>query len=184
MKNLIILFCLLTLVSCGKDGRNITIIKEVPGPRVDVPGPTKEVEKPNLAEGFVGNWFETNVEGGETFIGISLTPDGQIEIETTGQMISSVNPSNDSLANHPILSYTNVILQDEKVRLLNKRYNYSSTTHYLRSDTGSSITGNRRTDIIMEKTSDDILKVTIRIYAKDINLGNNKVVATRVFNLK
>ena len=120
MKNLIILFCLLTLVSCGKDGRNTTTIKEVPGPRVDVPGPTKEVEKPNLAEGFVGNWFETNVEGGETFIGISLTPDGQIEIETTGQMISSVNPSNDSLANHPILSYTNVILQDEKVYNINE----------------------------------------------------------------
>ncbi len=167
---------LLLILSIGCDKTETFFEKEVV---------EKEVQMPAPAEAFVGNWYSQDSRGADSFISISMTTDNLLEIESQDQILTSYNKKSKTYGNHPTISVTNLPVKNGKVLLLNKSYSYSSSTHDLEEDkNGANITGNRRTDIVMEKIAENHLRVTIEIYEGNVNSNVNKVVAKRIFDFK
>jgi len=111
-----------------------------------------------------------------------MTADGLVEIESTDQILSSYNKVSKTHGTHPSISVTNLPVRDGKLLLLNKNFNYSSTTYDIEEDlSGNSITGNHRTDIVFELTANKELKITIKIFEGAVNTNVNKIIAKREF---
>ncbi|NVM46740.1 MAG: hypothetical protein HWN79_17675 [Candidatus Lokiarchaeota archaeon] len=103
-----------------------------------------------------------------------------VDLETECQSLLSTNPENDTIAQHPVVALTNLIIINGKM-IHSRNINYLSGHDIEQDVNGSNITGNHRTDFIFEFV-DDKLKLTIKIFDDANNNNINKLVATRVFN--
>lgn len=174
MKKLIAIVGLLVLVSCGNDEvllqtveKEVEVLKEV-----EV---TKEVYK---AQDFEGFYFCDN----NSSLELLTDHNNRVTFDTYGQSMNSINPQNDTLGTHPVISERDVLIKGNRLIIPPKNYNYSSSTYDIEEDdTGSNITGKKRTDVIVEKSNDDSITVEFVIYSNAINQNINWIVANRKF---
>ena len=103
----------------------------------------------------------------------------KIHIVTAGQSIQSVNPANDTIGSHPIISGSDLPIVDGAIRF-HKNVNYKSNTHDIEKDVGGDIDGTKRTDYIIEMLESGRIRLTIKIYDNKINTNVNFIVAERV----
>lgn len=163
----LILAGLLIFSGCGKDVVVQTVEKEV----------TKEVFLPQDFEGY---WYCGNSSN------VELIADYQdrITFETSGQSLNSLNPESlTEFGTHPTIGERDLILNNGKLVINPRNYNYSSSTHDIEEDvSGSNITGNHRTDIKVELKTSKELTLEIKIWSGALNTNINEIIATRTFN--
>jgi hypothetical protein len=150
MKNLFILVLAVITVSCGKT------VKKYYG---------------HGDENFQGEHYLSN----NSFIEIFQNED-TIYINSSGQFLTTVNPFNDTFAELPRISGEFKVI-DGKVKIV-KNFNYTSGMDVEKDDSNSDITGNRRTDVILELVNDK-LKISFNIYSDSLNSNANEIVAKR-----
>jgi hypothetical protein len=92
--------------------------------------------------------------------------------------INSINPDNQTLALHPIISLSQTKIVNDKL-LLVKDLNYKDGND-VEGDTGGDIRGQKRTDIEIYKDANGLLVLEIKIYSDKINNNANYVIAHRV----
>ena len=162
MKNLIILLSLtFSLVGCEQEG-SVQVIKEV----------RTEYQAQDF-EGFY--YFENNSQ-----IELVASYDGDVSLLKAGQFLQSENPSDGSLASHPVLQLENLAINNGKITQI-QDVSYVAG-NVLKADTGgAAISGSRRTDFVFELDSSRKLKLTIKVYSGPLNNLASTVVATRVF---
>lgn len=159
MKYIAILFSLFVLASCGKD--ETTIIHNVP----------EEVTEDLFLEGAF--YLENN-----GFLEITQDSFNRVTLESSGQLILSVNPQNNTIAEHPRISIVDAFIINDKI-FSSRNYNYTSGNDLEEDVSGANITGNRKTDITIEIV-DNKLQIKIEIYAAAMNNNINFIVATRI----
>lgn len=166
MKNLIILAaCLIglgLLQSCGKVDKHYKTVYET-----DVV--EKEVE---VLQRFEGSFYMSD----NSFIEFYQS-DNSLLITTKNQLLTTINPINNTFGELPKLSGEYVIV-DNKVRFT-KDLNYTPGNDIEEDSSGNDIRGKRRTDITIEFV-DDRLQITYEIYANKKNDNVNYIVAKRV----
>ena len=186
MKNLLRLTLLLisvNLISCINQPDNVTrrIKKEtVVEKEIETKTEVVEVEKENPNLAFIGNYISAD---GLSFISITVDADELIRIESTGQVLTTMN-KNKTYGTHPVISVSRLNSKDGKILILNRNNNYSSSTHDLEADkTTSNITGNRRTDVVISKSEYGI-SINIKIFEGAVNSNVNKVILNRTIELQ
>lgn len=163
MKKLIILtIAALFLSACGSDYHTI---EKVP----------VEVEVP-VAQDFEGVFYFENGSQIELVAGY----DGDVTILRSGQSLQSINPQNDTLGSHPTVSGEGFEVSNGKIFFFSNA-NYTGGNDLEEDVSGSNITGQKRTDYLIELLGDGRLQLTIKIYSDKINNNANYVVATRIF---
>lgn len=116
----------------------------------------------------------------QSFIELITSVDNEITFVTAGQSLNSVNPENDTVGTHPIISDRDVELTNGKLVLPPRNVNYN-TRHDIEQDiSGSNITGSHRTDVTVEKTANNGIKITIMIWQGALNNNINTIIATRI----
>ena len=156
---------LVFLTACGTDTNYVYIDKEV----------EKEVL---IAQDFEGIFkFDNGVSF--SYIELVASSDNEITILRDGQVLNSINPENDTLALHPIVTAENLEVVNGEV-FLTRDDNYNSGQDLEEDISGSNIQGRKRTDYLIEKT-DIGIRLTIKIYSERTNDNANEVVATRIF---
>lgn len=163
MKGLTILFILFLLAGCSEDIFNNTYAYPV------------------SAEQFEGYY---RCDNNSTLELISDFAD-RVSFETSGQSLNSLNPQNNTLGTHPVVSERDLLVYGNSLLIAPRNYNYNSSTHDIEEDgSGSNITGNRRTDISVTRTHDSSLEVTFSIYQNSVNNNINSIVAYRELTCK
>lgn len=104
-----------------------------------------------------------------------------VRFDTSHQSLNSLNPENSSYGTHPTISENGLYAIDNKLYIRPRNYNYSSSTHDIEEDvSGSNITGNKRTDILVELKG-DTLHIKIDIWGGAISHNINEIIASRDF---
>ena len=105
-----------------------------------------------------------------------------VTVDSFGQSLNSVNPQNNTIGTHPLISYRDLVINGNKLIISPRNYTYSSSTHDLENDvSGSNITGSKRTDVSMTLVSENVLSISIKIYSGAINTNINNIILNRTF---
>jgi hypothetical protein len=153
----------LALVGCGKDDNRHTTVNQV-------------VVVDAKAQDFEGVYHFDN--GG--FIELIAASDGDVTVLSQGQILTSVNPENDTFAQHPTISRVNEEVVDGSVRF-SVNLNYTSG-HDLEEDvSGANVLGQKRTDVLIQVLESGKLKITLTVYSDKLSNNANYVVAVRSF---
>lgn len=173
------LLLLLALVSCGSEEyilETVEVEKEV-----EVIKEIEVVKEVFIAQDFEGYYFCDN----NSSIELLTDHNNRVTFDTTGQSMNSINPQNGTLGTHPTVGERDLLIKNNRLVINPRNYNYSSSTHDIENDTtGSNITGNKRTDLIVEKVDSETITVEYVIYSGAVNSNINSVIAKRKFTCK
>jgi predicted transcriptional regulator len=157
----VIVGLVLVLAACGKDGQYKVITETV-------------IEA--KAQDFEGVFY---FEHG-SIIELVQSADGDVSILSQGQLLTSVNPQNDTFAQHPVISRTNEEVVNGKIAF-SVNLNYTSGQDVEQDVSGANITGRKRTDVLIELIEEGRIRIKLTIYSDQLNANANYVIATRIF---
>ena len=106
--------------------------------------------------------------------------DGDVSILSQGQLLTSVNPQNDTFAQHPVISRTNQEVVNGKIAF-SVNLNYTSGQDVEQDVSGANITGQKRTDVLIELIEEGRIRIKFTIYSDQLNANANYIIATRIF---
>ena len=159
MRKVLLIVLGLSLISCSKkieENHSVSIVDN-----------TK-------IQAFEGNFGCSN----GSFIELIQDELGNVSFESTGQSLNTVNPKNGTFGTHPTISDRNIAVLNSSVRV-SRNFNYSSSTHDIEQDiSGSNITGNHRTDVVVTLI-DGGIKISIKIWDGAVNGNINSVISNR-----
>jgi len=165
MKSVWVLFAMILMLvtSCGDDKTYYNNIE-------------KEVV---VAQEFEGVFFLNN----NSMLELVASEDNEVSILRTGYTLTSINPKNQTLGMHPVVTQENLEIHNGKLFFsLNVNYGSDGSLYDLEEDeNGNNITGTRRTDYTFSMLEDGNIKLHIQIYANSISHNINWVVASRWF---
>lgn len=115
-----------------------------------------------------------------SIIELVQSADGDVSILRQGQLLTSVNPQNDTFAQHPAISRTNEEVVGGKIAFT-LNLNYTSGQDVEQDVSGANITGKKRTDVLIELIEEGRIRIKLTIYSDQLNANANYVVATRIF---
>lgn len=164
MRILLLALLGLALFSCGKNHDSQIVYVPI----------DREVK---VAQEFEGVFYFDNGSS----IELVAAADTDVSILREGQLLTSVNPKNDTFAQHPVFSKNNVEIQNGSLHL-SMDLNYTDGNDLEEDVSGSNIRGRRRTDISIEKRVDGGIRLTFTIYSDKLNSNANYIVAVRVFD--
>ena len=158
LKSLVLIVGLL-LTSCGKERVNERLVV------VDA-----------KAQDFEGVFYFDH----GSIIELVQSADGDVSILSQGQLLTSVNPQNDTFAQHPVISRTNEEVVNGKIAFT-LNLNYTSGQDVEQDVSGGNITGKKRTDVLIELIEEGRIRIKLTIYSDQLNANANYIVATRIF---
>lgn len=152
------MFSLILLASCGKEYTHTTSEIEV----------EKEVY---VAQDFEGYWYCDNGSN------VELLADhlDRITFDTTGQSLNLINPSNSTLGTFPVIGERDLSVNDGKLIINPRNYNFDNNKHDIEKDSGGDINGKRRVDLTVTLTSASTLTIKFKVYAGAINSNINYI---------
>lgn len=160
MKNLIsaVLFVLTatTLFSCGKEYVTYTT--------------------PDDGLSFDGQFYLSGSDA--NCITLNEIQPGVVDILSNCQSLVSENPENGTFGEFPRITRTNAFVQNGEIRFT-VDLNYTSDNDIEEDESGSNITGRRRTDVVVKFNDNNKLELTVDVWRDDNNINN--VIASRVF---
>ena len=116
----------------------------------------------------------------DSILEIKQSVDSDVTFETTGQFLQSVNPKNDTFGTHPSINKKDAEIHNNVVFFV-QNFNYTSGQDLEEDDSGSNITGQKQTSVLLELVEERKIRLTIKIYGDSMNNNPNEVVAKRVF---
>jgi hypothetical protein len=156
---------LLLLVACGTDYRVETRVEE-----------KKVIEKEYIpiAQEFEGTYeFENN-----SYLEMIVGSDDTVTILKDNQILTSINPGNETLATHPQIYRNKIIPLNKNTLFFSINVNYTESHDIEEDVNGRDIRGQKKTDFLFE-LNDGVLNLTIFIYSDKINNNTNYIIATR-----
>lgn len=150
-----------TITSCGKDYEYVTKNRTV------------TVVETQEFEGLYRFDFGSQIE-------LIQGENGRITVVSSGQLLTSINPQNNTFAQHPTINKRDLEAIDGLIRF-SQNFNYTDGNDVEVDLTGANIRGQRRTDVEMYFNESGKFVLTLVIYSDKINNNTNFVVAERTF---
>lgn len=157
MRQFLLILITLSFASCGKRVYNNT--KTV-------------TEYKEVSQLFEGRFYLSN----NSYIELYQSGD-MVHVSSHGQLLTVVNPENDTFGEMPRIS-GNYVLVEDKIRF-SKNLNYRDGNDIEEDLSGNNIRGHKRTDVTIEMV-DEKLQITIEIYSNKSNSNVNRIIAKRV----